>query len=62
MPEIIDWVALARAKALDIPEEAVTRIAPGLSALHAAFTPLLASLPHTVEPSITLSEQAVLGE
>ena len=58
----IDWVALAKARDLNIPEDAVTRIAPGLTSLHAAFAPLLEQLPYTVEPSIILSEQAVLGE
>ncbi len=57
-----DWQALARARALDIPEEAVARIAPALSGLEAAFAPLLAKLTLDVEPAITLSESAVTGK
>jgi hypothetical protein len=57
-----DWVQIARARGLDIPEEAVERAAPALAALEAAFRPLAAKLAHNVEPAITLSEAAVLGE
>ena len=56
-----DWQALARARALDIPEEAVARIAPALSGLEESFAPLLAKLRLDVEPAITLSEAAVTG-
>jgi hypothetical protein len=57
-----DWKALARARGLNIPEEAVERIAPALDGLEDALRPLLTKLPHSTEPAITLSEQAVLGE
>jgi hypothetical protein len=57
-----DWKALARARGLDIPAEAVESIAPGLQALEESFRPLLAKLSHTVEPAVILSETAVLGE
>jgi hypothetical protein len=56
-----DWQALAKARKLDIPPEAIDRIAPALDALAADFARLLPKLPHTVEPAIILSEAAVLG-
>jgi hypothetical protein len=56
-----NWQALAKARELDIPEDAIARIAPALDQLHADFAPLLARLPHTVEPAVTLSESAVFG-
>jgi hypothetical protein len=40
----------------------VERIAPSLTALEEAFRPLVAKLPFTLEPSVTLSEAAVFGE
>jgi hypothetical protein len=57
-----NWTALAQARALDIPAAAVEAIAPSLDGLEQAFRPLLAKLPFTLEPAITLSESAVLGE
>jgi hypothetical protein len=57
-----NWPALAAARGLDIPQEALERIAPSLEGLEAAFRPLLAKLPFTLEPAINLSEAAVLGE
>lgn len=57
-----DWTALARARGLDIPGEAVEAIAPSLSALEESFHPLLAKLPFTLEPAVILSEPAVFGE
>jgi hypothetical protein len=57
-----DWTALARARGLDIPADAVERIAPSLTALEEAFRPLPAKLPFTLEPAVTLSEPAVFGE
>lgn len=56
-----DWMALARARGLDIPEEQVARLAPSLQALASDFAPLKAKIPYEVEPAITLSEQAVEG-
>ena len=56
-----DWQALAKARELDIPDDAIARIAPALDQLHADFAPLLARLPHTIEPAVTLSESAVFG-
>jgi len=57
-----DWTALARARGLDIPADAVERIAQSLEALEAAFRPLLQKLEFTGEPAVTLSEGAVLGQ
>jgi len=57
-----NWTALARARALDIPPAALETIAPSLDGLEQAFRPLLAKLPFTLEPAVTLSESAVLGE
>jgi hypothetical protein len=57
-----NWAALARARELDIPDDAVARIAPALDQLENSFKPLLRKLPYTVEPATTLSEAAVLGE
>jgi hypothetical protein len=56
-----DWQALANARKLDIPEDAIERISAPLDALHAAFIPLLLKLPNTVEPAVILSESALLG-
>ena len=57
-----DWNVLARARGLNIPEDAVERIAPSLESLEDALRPLLKKLTHSVEPAVTLSEAAVLGE
>lgn len=57
-----DWMALAKARGLDIPEESVKNIAGSLSALEQQFERLKAKLTPDVEPAITLSEGAVLGE
>ena len=57
-----NWMELARARDLDIPPEAVERIAPALDALESAFQPLLRKLTYDVEPAIALSEMAVLAE
>jgi hypothetical protein len=57
-----DWTALARARGLHIPVDSVERIAPSMAALEDAFRPLLAKLPFTLEPAVTLSEPAVFGE
>jgi hypothetical protein len=57
-----DWIALARARGLDIPAEAVVAIAPSLEALESSFSPLLAKLPFSLEPAVILSESAVSPE
>ena len=53
-----NWTALAQARALDIPPAAVESISPSLDGLEQSFRPLLAKLPFTLEPAITLSEAA----
>ena len=57
-----DWNTISQGWDLNIPKDAVDRVAPALNALHASFRPLLAKLPHAVEPAVILSEQAVQGE
>jgi hypothetical protein len=52
-----DWIALAKARGLDIPIETLQP----LTALEQAFEPLKAKLPFTVEPAITLNESAVIA-
>src|SRR6185437_5374629 len=56
-----DWQALAKARKLDIPQDAIDRISPALDALDAEFARLLPKLSDTVEPAVTLSEAAVFG-
>lgn len=46
-----DFKALARARGLDIPEAELDRIVPTLEALEAAFRPLAADLPPSLEPA-----------
>jgi hypothetical protein len=48
-----DWKALAEAGDLNIPASDVDRIAGPVSALEAAFRPLLKSLTPDVEPAPT---------
>lgn len=62
MPETSKWVAAAQIYAPDIPQEAVERVAPGMDALLQAFRPLLAAMGDEIEPAVTLSEAAVVGE
>ena len=61
MPANTNWLEVARARDLKIPDDAIALIAPSLDALHAQFRALLADLPHTIEPAIALSEGSVLG-
>ena len=57
-----DWNVISQGAGLDIPADAMERIAPTLDALLASFRPLLAKIPHTLDPAIILSEKAVRGE
>lgn len=57
-----DWKALAQARKLDMPPEAVAAIAPTLDALEEAFGPLLKQLGNGYDSALILSEAAVLGE
>jgi hypothetical protein len=49
---MIDFKALARARGLDIPESELDRIVPTLESLEAAFRPLAADLPASLEPVV----------
>jgi len=49
-----DFKAVARARGLDIPEADLERIARTLEALEAAFRPLVADLPPSLEPATGL--------
>jgi len=57
-----DWTAIAQARGLNIPDDAVERIAPALTALEDAFRPLRKKLSNSVEPAVVLSEPAVEGK
>jgi hypothetical protein len=46
-----DWKAIAAARKLDIPADAIERITPSMNALEAAFRPLVAKIPFDVEPA-----------
>ena len=46
-----DFKAVARARGLDIPEAELDRIVPTLEKLEAAFRPLAADLPPSLEPA-----------
>jgi hypothetical protein len=54
-----NWKAIASGNGLDLTDEYLARITPPLDALEAAFRPLIATIPHEIEPSTTLSEAAV---
>jgi hypothetical protein len=47
-----DWKAIARARRLEIPNDALDRIADPLNALETAMRPLLDSVPPEVEPAV----------
>jgi hypothetical protein len=49
-----DWNAIATARGIDIPADAMKRITPSMNALEAAFRPLLAKIPFDVEPAYVL--------
>jgi hypothetical protein len=51
-----DWKTLADAADLDIPAPDVDRIHGPLSALEAAFRPLVKDLTHEIEPAISFSQ------
>jgi hypothetical protein len=54
-----NWKAIASGNGLNLTDEYLAKITPPLDALEAAFRPLVATIPHEIEPSITLSEAAV---
>jgi hypothetical protein len=47
-----NWTKIAEGRALRIPAEELERVAPALDALEAAFRPLVATIPHELEPAI----------
>jgi hypothetical protein len=49
-----DFKALAHARGLEIPEDELDRLAGTLSALEAAFRPLTAGLPSSLEPATVI--------
>lgn len=57
-----DWHAISEGANLQIPPEAVERIAPILDSLLESFHPLLSKVPFTIDPAVILSEKAVSGE
>lgn len=46
-----DFKAIARARGLEIPEAELDRVARSLETLEAAFRPLAADLPASLEPA-----------
>jgi hypothetical protein len=48
-----DWKSVAKARRLNIPEDAIERIASPLDKLEEAFRPLVKTIPLDVEPATT---------
>ncbi len=46
-----NWKRIAEIEGFDIPEPELERAAPVLDGLEAAFRPLVANIPHDVEPA-----------
>ena len=46
-----NWKKIAEIEGFDIPESELGRMTPVLDGLEAAFRPLVASIPHDVEPA-----------
>jgi hypothetical protein len=57
-----NWNAIALGNGLNLTDEYLARITPPLDALEAVFRPLVAAIPHEVEPAVTLSEAAVIAD
>jgi hypothetical protein len=57
-----NWKAIASGNGLNLTDEQLEKISPPLDALEAAFRPLIAAIPHEIEPAVTLSEAAVEGQ
>jgi hypothetical protein len=53
------WKQIAAGNGVPVPEGELEKFAASLTALEAAFRPLIATIPLEVEPAIVLSEQAV---
>jgi hypothetical protein len=54
-----NWEAIASGNGLGLSAEQLAKISPSLNALEASFRPLVATIPHDIEPAVTLSESAV---
>jgi hypothetical protein len=54
-----NWESIASGNGLGLSPQQLEKIRPPLDALEAAFRPLVTTLPHEVEPAVTLSESAV---
>lgn len=54
-----NWKLIAAGNGMHVPEGELEKVAPSLSALEAAFRPLVATIPLEIEPAIILSEAAV---
>jgi hypothetical protein len=54
-----NWKAIASGNGLNLTDEYLAKITPPLDALEKVFRPLVALLPHEIEPSVILSEAAV---
>ena len=54
-----DWKAIASGHGLPLTDAYLAKITPPLETMEAAFRPLIATIPHEIEPSIILSEAAV---
>jgi hypothetical protein len=54
-----NWEAIALGNGLSLPAEQLAKISPSLNALEASFRPLVGTIPHDIEPAVTLSEFAV---
>jgi len=57
-----NWKAIASGNGLNLTDEYLANLTPPLDALEAVFRPLVAGIPHEIEPAITLSEAAVEGQ
>jgi hypothetical protein len=54
-----NWKSIAHGNQLDLTPEELDRAATALDALESAFRPLVATIPHDVEPAINLLPAAV---
>ena len=58
----IDWRSIAKAQEFPLSPAEMEKLVPILDAVENAFRPLVATIAHSTEPAITLSEQAVVAE
>jgi len=57
-----NWKTIASGNDLGLPDDYLAKLTPTLDALEAAFRPLIAGIPHEIEPATTLSEAAVIAQ